>query len=372
MKKAIILCNDFASRMIDRVEMVAKMHDYEIQPYCGRVFDGSINEYFSEDTAICLPIEASRNNTNPFVELRSLCSVKKVIKQNKIDSAIIYGVKNHAAMAIGARLGGAKNILCVVNGSGNLFRLGGIKGKLLRLMSFPLLRKAYKISKTICFQNPDDEELFLRKKLIKEKYRHKCFVTGGSGINLDKFCVTPLPEENNFLFLARITPSKGVFDFIKAAKIVKKAYPDAVFDIVGPLDKAVESCNETLLQEAIDAEIIRYHGVTDDVPSWMARCRYFVYPSFYPEGVPRCAMQAIASGRPIITCSTPGCKETVIDGVNGFMVLPRDPQQIAENMIWMIEHPSEVEQMATKSRELAEERFDVNKINELLIERLIK
>ena len=128
MKKAVILCNGSSSQVTDRIELIEYMKKNGIQPYCGRVYDGSINEYFSKDTAICLPIIASRNNTNPIVELRSMSSIKKVVKANKIDSAIVYGVKNHAAMAIGAKLGGAKRILCVVNGSGNLFRIGGFKG----------------------------------------------------------------------------------------------------------------------------------------------------------------------------------------------------------------------------------------------------
>ena len=155
-----------------------------------------------------MPIVASRNNTNPFGELRSMSSVRRAVKKNGIEYAIVYGVKNHAAMAIGAKLGGARRVLCVVNGSGNLFRVGGWKGRILRAIAFPMLRIAYKCSHAICFQNEDDRQLFIQKKLVKDN--GKSFVTGGSGANLDVFRKQELPEEKRFLYLSRITPSRSV------------------------------------------------------------------------------------------------------------------------------------------------------------------
>ena len=172
------------------------------------------------------------------------------------------------------------------------------------------------------------------------------------------------------MFLARITASKGIKEYVNAAKLVKDRYPDAMFDIVGPLDARVESGLGTLLEDAERQGIVNYHGPTNDVPAKLKECRFFVYPSYYPEGVPRCAIQAIATGRPIITCNTPGCKETAIDGVNGFIVPPKNEQALAKKMIWMIENPDKAEAMAKESRRLAEEKFDVHKINEQIIQRL--
>lgn len=364
-----ILCNGSSDVATDRKELIKLIKQKGHEAYVGGVNNGIINSYYSRENAEFISIEASRNNTNPLVEIQSIISVKKQIKAYRIDSVIIYGVKNHAAMSIGAKLGGAKKILCVINGSGNLFRIGGIKGKILRFMSFPMLKIAYGLSTGICFQNADDKELFIQKHLIKDN--GKIFLTGGSGVNLAKFPHQELPKENRFLFLARITPSKGITEYIGAAETVKKKYPEAVFDIVGPLDAAVENAEDGLLQKACDNGTVTYHGATTDVPGWMKKCRFFIYPSYYPEGVPRCAIQSIATGRPIITCDTPGCKETVKDGVNGFMIPAKNPQILAQKMIWMIEHPEEVEKMAVESRKYAEEKFDVNKIDKLLIDKLI-
>lgn len=370
MRKIAILSNATSSTITDRRELVELLNNYSIKVYFGLIMDGRINSYYSDSTAQILPIEASRNNTNPINELKSLFSVRNQIKKNQIDGVIIYGVKNHSAMAIGSWLGGAKTILCVVNGSGNLFRITGFRGALVRFMAFPMLRIAYKHSTNICFQNQDDLELFRQKKLIKNDC--DVFVTGGSGVNLEAFPVSAMPEVNRFLFLSRITASKGLKEFCEAARIVKEKYPDAAFDVVGPLDSTIESgAIKEILKASIDNGIVSYHGFTNQVSEWMQKCRFFIYPSYYPEGVPRCVLQALSTGRPVITCNTPGCKETVKDRINGFLVPIKDNQVLAEKMIWMIEHPTEVEQMAKSSRELAETKFNVKSINLTMINKLI-
>ena len=368
--KIAIMCNGLSSKPSDRTELIHLLNQMGHEVFVGAVYDGEINPYYEENNAKVLLIDANRNNINPFVEIKSLLNIKSKIHKEEIDSVIIYGVKNHIAMTIGAKLAGVEKIICIVNGRGNLFKLTGIKGKIVRCMSFPLLKISYKIADGVCFQNTDDKKVFIRKHLIKSS--SKIFVTGGSGVNLNNYQQKPLTLENTFLFLARITPSKGLKEYIEAAKLVKKAYPSSSFEIVGPIDAAVEQSDlNDILSDSCEKKVIRYHGETSDVPGWLSKCRFFIYPSYYPEGVPRCAMQAIATGRPIITCNTPGCKETVKNGINGFLVPAKDSKILAEKMIWMIEHPSEVEKMAKESRLYAEEKFDVNKINKMIVKRLI-
>ena len=371
MKQLAILGNGNSSQITDRTELVELLHKMNIQPYSGRVMDGTVNEYYSPETAIFIPIIASRSNTNPLNEIKSLLSVAGQIKKYKIDAVIIYGVKNHSAMAIGSKLGGANRILCVVNGSGNLFRISGLKGIIIRFMAFPMLRIAYRFSTSVCFQNRDDLEMFKQKRLINNSC--DAFITGGSGVNLGLFPKSPLPKDIRFLFLSRITATKGLKEYCEAARIVKNKYPNAVFDIVGPLDATVEkNIIKRILDSAVEERIVNYRGFTNQVSAWMQLCRFFVYPSYYPEGIPRCVLQALSTGRPIITCNTPGCKETVINGVNGFIVPEKDSIALADKMIWMIEHPLEVEKMGEQSRALAEAKFDVNEINKLLLKQMSK
>ncbi len=369
MYRLAILSNGRSSNITDRVELVELSRAMGFQPFCGCVFDGSVNEYYSEHTATCLPIDASRNNTNPFVELKSLFNVANQIKKTGISFVVIYGVKNHSAMAIGSKLGGAKKILCVVNGRGNLFRVPGLRGKLIRFIAFPMLRIAYGISSSVCFQNNDDLELFRKTKLIKGC--KDVFVTGGSGVNLATFPFAPLPDENRFLFLSRITPTKGIKEYCEAARIVKAKYPSAAFDVFGRLDNAVETGDvKEVLDKAVEDKIVNYGGFANRVARQLQKCRFFIYPSYYPEGAPRCALQALSTGRPIITCDSPGCRETVDDGINGFLVKAGDVDGLAQKMIWMIENPEGVEEMGKRSREIAEKKFDVNKVNDTLMKHL--
>lgn len=367
-KNIAILCNGKSSIKTDRIELVDLIKEKGYVPYIGGIYDGIINDYYRNENVEFIPLLASRNNTNPIIEIKSIFNVKKMMKQKKIDAAIIYGVKNHPAMAIGCKLAKVKSIMCIVNGSGNLFRIKGMKGFVLRFISLPMLKLAYLFSKWICFQNIDDQNLFLRKKLVK---KDKVFLTGGSGVNLDLFKCHTLPKEDKFLFLSRITSSKGINEYIEAARIIKGKFKSATFDIVGPIDNTVENAKNSILNEAIREGIVNYHGETNEVHKWMSKCRYFIYPSYYPEGVPRCVMQALASGRPVITCNTSGCRETVINNVNVFLVEPRNSNVLAEKMIYLIENPKEVEKMAKESRKLAEKKFNVNDVNGELLYKLV-
>ena len=354
--------------MTDREELIELIKTKKIKPYIGGIYDGKINSYYKKNNVTFIPLVASRNNTNPIKEIKSIISVRKQIKKEKIDAVIIYGVKNHSAMAIGSKLGGAKKILCIVNGSGNLFRLDGIKGTIVRLMAFPMLKIAYAISSSICFQNNDDLLLFRKKKLILKK--SDVFVTGGSGVNIDKFKPTKLPKENKFLFLARITSTKGIKEYIEAAYIMKDKYDDCTFDIYGNIDTTVEKDIEKIIHKAVKDKVVIYHGKTDDVAKAMKECRFFIYPSYYPEGISRCLLQALSSGRPIITCNTPGCKETVEDGKNGFLIEKQNVSDLVCKIEWFINNSRLVDKFGLESRKIAESQFDVNCINDIILSKI--
>lgn len=366
-----VMCNWSSDKPADRPELISTLYSMGHRLYEYGIQGAFLHPSYAEHGADFVPIIANRNNTNPFRELGSLWDVKKKIKKYSIGAAVIYGVKNHSAMAIGAKLGGARNIVCVVNGSGNLFRISGWKGRLVRGIALPMLKIAYGVSDYVCFQNRDDMDLFMKLGLVKRE--EKAFVTNGSGICLEDFPQQPLPEKNIFLFLARITPTKGILEYIEAARIVKMQYPDAEFHVVGPMDTAVEGDQvDRILDSAVAEGIICYHGSTKDVQYWMKKCRFFVYPSYYPEGVPRCGIQAIATGRPIITCDTPGCRETVVDSYNGYGIQPKDPVALADKMVYLIQNPHVAERMAGHSYELAREKFNVYDVNAQLIQRLLE
>ena len=162
------------------------------------------------------------------------------------------------------------------------------------------------------------------------------------------------------IFLARCFKSTKLL-----SKIINMGLDEKIKSLVDKINI------EEIVNKAVKDKIVNYHGRTNDVPKALHESRFFIYPSYYPEGVPRCSLQALSSGRPIITCNTQGCKETVKDGFNGFIIEPKDSKVLAEKMIYMINNPKRVEKMAKESRTLAELAFDVYKINEILIKKIV-
>lgn len=309
------------------------------------------------------PIPLERSNINPLKEISSITKLIKILKINKLDSLIVYGIRTFPTLVISSKLAGVKRIVCIVNGSGRLFRLKGWKGYLARTTSYPMLWLSFYLANKVLFQNSDDLEM-IRKKglLIKKNYE----VINGSGVNLQVFEYTSLEATPVFLMIGRLTGDKGVNEFVQAAKIVKEEFPSAIFNLVGPMDDLDSSLNMEQLNEAVNKEIINLQSKIEDVKPEIRKCRVFVLPSYY-EGTPRTVLEAMAMGRPIITTETVGCRETVIEGVNGFKVPVKDTEILALKMKWMILNPNEVEKMGQESRRIAEEKYDVYKVNEKIL-----
>ncbi|MGM8900872.1 glycosyltransferase family 4 protein, partial [Psychrobacter sp. 1Y4] len=181
-------------------------------------------------------------------------------------------------------------------------------------------------------------------------------VLGGIGLSLSQYKYQPtvdIKESIKFLFIGRLLKEKGVHDFISAIKIVKKAYPEACFTILGEIDTSnMGALKKSELDKLIALKIVNYPGHVNNVKDWIASHHVFVLPS-YREGVPRSTQEAMAIGRPIITTDVPGCRETVIDGVNGFLVEKWNPKALAEKMIYFIEHPEQIKEMGDESYKLA-------------------
>ncbi|USK38704.1 glycosyltransferase family 4 protein [Cytobacillus firmus] len=335
--------------------------------YIGQESNDNIHPDYEKFNVKFLSIPLGRSNTNPFREIKSIIQTKRVLEENNIEALISYGIRTFPTMVIAARLAGVKNILCIVNGSGRLFQLKGLKGLFVKLISYPMLSLAFLLSKSILFQNPDDMRLVKRKGLLwKKNYG----TINGSGVNLEEFQFHELEKKPVFSMISRLTGSKGVNEYVQAASFAKQIHPNANFNLIGPIDEDNSGINMKELKKAIDDGVISLSGKVEDVRPFLKQCRVFVLPSYYPEGVPRSILEAMAIGRPVITTNSPGCKETVVDGVNGFLVQPMDSTELAEKIVWMIENYEKVNIMGEESRKIVTEKFDVNKINQLMLQQL--
>ncbi|MEI2436129.1 glycosyltransferase family 4 protein [Priestia megaterium] len=353
---------------IDRKELIKdlKKQGHEIV-YIGKESNHPINPDFEELEVEFLSIPVGRNNVNPFNEIKSLFAAKKVMQANNIDTLLAYGIKTFPTMVIGAKLAGVKKIICIVNGSGRLFQLSGVKGKIIKIFSYPMLWLAFLLASDIFFQNKDDLKMLRKKKLLpKNNYN----TINGSGVNLDTYAFQEIGQKPTFLMLSRLTGSKGVNEYIEAAIQVKRLYPQALFYLIGPMDDQERSINKERLHKAVSEGAVKLKGKVENVASYIQLCKVFVLPSYYPEGIPRSILEAMALGRPILTTNSPGCRETVEHGENGFLVAPRSIEDLVEKMIWFIENDTKIPEMGKRSREICEERFDVNKVNRVIIDRI--
>ena len=188
----------------------------------------------------------------------------------------------------------------------------------------------------------------------------------GSGVDLSSFTKNPLSQDNSFLLIARLLGDKGIREYALAAKIIKKKYPSAVFNLVGPEDPSPDGIPLKEVLAWHDSGIINYHGGANDVRPYIEKANIFVLPSYH-EGMPRTVLEAMAMGRPILTTNVPGCKETVINGKNGWLVEKANADALAQRMIWCIENQGEWQRMGDKSHEMAVEKFDVHKVNQELL-----
>jgi len=309
-------------------------------------------------------IPINRTSMNPVSELKVLNALYKLLIRERPDVVLTYGVKLGLYGSFAARLAGIKNIFSVFNGTGYFFNMKGAKGDFIRSLLLPWFRISLSACKVVFFQNPDDCNLFLELKLVK---KDNTLVVNGSGVNLERFSFTPLPDKPVFLMICRIIMDKGVFEYLEAARKVKKIYPQTRFVLLGPFDANPNSLTYEQIESYITDGIAEYIPEQKDIRPYIANCSVYVLPSYYREGTPRTVLEAMATGRPIITTDSPGCRETVVDGSNGFLIPVKNADALAEKMIWMIQHPEETKEMAKKSREICEQKYDVNKVNKIMM-----
>lgn len=302
-----------------------------------------------------------RTGTNPIQDIIGFFSILKAIIKEKPDKIFTYQAKTIIYGCIAAKLAGVKEIYALMGGLGSVFRSKSNNlAKSIMIIGYKL---AFKFCNNVFFENKDDYMEMYSTGLIKE---NQVVMINGSGVNMRKFTKKPIPQNPVFLFVGRIIRDKGVIEYLEAAKIVKEKYPSSKIQILGFFDTNPTAIKREELQPYINKGIIEYLGSTDDVRPFLEKCSVFVLPSYH-EGTPKSVLEAMATGRPIITTDAPGCRETVIDGKNGFLVPVRDSRKLAEKMIWMIEHSEEAKKMGEESFKICKEKFDVNKVNKVIL-----
>lgn len=314
-------------------------------------------------------ITMQRTGLNPIADLKTLYAIYAKLKQTKPDYVLAYTIKPVVYGMSAARLAGVSQRFALITGLGYAFQ--GIKDKhsstsKLQKVIFGMYRFALRGVKKVIFQNQDDLQLFRALDII-----HRSAQTGvvnGSGVDTSVYQQLPLPKDEygqvkpHFLLIARLLGDKGVREYAQAAQQIKIKYPQAQFSLVGWIDSNPDAIKQAELDEWVADGRLTYLGKLSDVRPAIEQASIYVLPS-YREGTPRTVLEAMSMGRAIITTDAPGCRETVIDGDNGFLVSVKSVNELSQAMEKFMQSPGLIEKMGQRARELAEQKFDVNQVN---------
>ena len=337
-----------------------------------------VSEYTKEELneiealgAISVTYKLNRGGLNPLADIKVTYELSKRIKEIAPDMVFSYFSKPVIFGTLAAKMAKVATIVGMLEGLGYTFtdQPEGLSKKIQLIKSVQVI--LYKVAlpqlDKLIFLNRDDPKDLLDKYKIKVK---QVEVLGGIGLDLDEYVHQPLTNyvaPVNFLFVGRLLKEKGIHDFIEAARQVKQQYPETQFTVLGAIDASnLGALKQAELDKLISLQIVDYPGQVNNVQDWLVQSDVFVLPS-YREGLPLSTQEAMAIGRAVITTDVPGCRDTVIDGVNGFLVEKWNPEALAEKMIYFIENPEQIVTMGYESYKMAQQKFDANEVNKRLL-----
>jgi glycosyltransferase involved in cell wall biosynthesis len=302
-----------------------------------------------------------------FSGIKMITAYIRAFRKLKPDMCFLYMSKPVAFGGFAAVKCKVRHINILVNGLENAYYRHGLKDWLVRCVMSFFYNYVGKYSDNIFMQNSDDYNYFMQHRITKKE---KTIVINGSGVNMNYFEKKPLPNNPVFLMISRLLWSKGIREYLDAMKIIKQDYPEVRFLLVGGLDHNDESLSKEELDKYVSVYGVEYCGCVSDVRPFLEQCSIFVLPSYH-EGTPRSVLEAMAIGRAIITTRAPGCRETVIDGENGFLVDVGNVEMLADRMRKLIRNDELREKMAESSYNLCLGKYEIGIINNMIINNMI-
>jgi glycosyltransferase involved in cell wall biosynthesis len=323
--------------------------------------DGKIVGVMHHLGSSCHHVPMARTGFNPFQDALTMLAAFAVLRRLRPTHFLGYTAKPVIYGTLAAWLARVPHRTALITGLGYAFAANPVgTQKLLQTIVRLLYKIALVRATLVIFQNPDDRALFIDLGLVA---MFKTAIVNGSGVHLDQFAPKSLPSGScQFLLIARILKDKGIYEYVKAARDVKARYPQAEFHLAGWIDSNPQAIAQCDLDAWIAEGLITFHGRLDDVREVLAQCHVYVLPS-YREGTPRTVLEAMATGRAIVTTDAPGCRETVVDGDNGFLVPVADAGALAHAMARFLDEPELASRMGRRSRMIAEEKYDVHAVN---------
>lgn len=317
-------------------------------------------------TYVTIPMR--RSAIDPVSDLRYVLTLRRWLSKERPDLVLTYTAKPVVFGSLAAKSAGVPKVCSMITGLGYVFAGTSMRQVLIRKVLMALYRLTLARNDVVFFQNPDDMKLLASSGVLGNA---RPVLIPGSGVDLAHFSpAPPVTEPMVFLLIARLLREKGVYEFIEAAHTLKSRYPQVRFVLVGAIDNHPSAIPREHLDQWVEEGLIEYTGWLEDVRPAIRASSVYVLPSYYREGTPRSILEAMAMARPVITTDTPGCRDTVIHGKTGLLVPPRDSDALASAMETFILRPELVAAMGEQSRKLAEERYDVHKVNAVILDAL--
>lgn len=303
-----------------------------------------------------------RNGLNPVADLKTLWSLYRLMRVERPDVVFSYTLKPVVYGLIAATLAGVPGRFAMIAGRGYAFLEGReLKRRLSRVIATLTYRISLATAHGVAFQNEDDRAFFRENGMIGSRTR--TVRVYGSGVELHRFAHAPLPDgPPRFLMIARLLRDKGIDQYIAAAQLLRTLRPDARCILVGPSDPSPNGFTHEEVNGWVRDGVIDYAGEMADVRPALRSAHCYVLPS-RGEGMPRSTLEALATGRAVVTTDVPGCRDTVKEGENGFLVPVGDANALATAMAATAADADTLARMGRASRQMAETLFDVDKVN---------
>ena len=309
-------------------------------------------------------IAIKRAGTNPLADLGAMIAMWHLMRKLRPHVTLPYTIKPVIYGSLAAWLAGVPRRFALVTGLGYAFT-GGRTGSIRRIVDM-LYRLALGRVHKVFFQNPDDERLFRASAILPAAI--PSVVVNGSGVDLDVYAFQDMEAAQHpvYLMIGRLIGDKGVREYANAAHRMKAEFPHARFQLAGWIDENPDAIARSELDAWIADGSVEFLGRLDDVRAAIAAAQVYVLPS-YREGTPRTVLEAMAIGRPIVTTDAPGCRETVVHGENGFLVPVKSVDALVGALRRFVDDPGLAPCMGRRSRQIAEDRYDVHKVNAVML-----
>jgi glycosyltransferase involved in cell wall biosynthesis len=303
------------------------------------------------------PVPFKIGGFSPRDDVRTIRTLAQLYRQQRPAFVHHFNAKPIILGGAAAQLSPVSHRVNTITGLGTAFDL-----KDCRRIFAPVFRAILRGSHATIFQNPDDRAVFIKKGWVRPGCDHLII---GSGVDLDVFKPQSRPIEPPLtVFMAsRLLWSKGVREFVEAARRVRQQRRGVIFQLAGEfIDGQADAVDRTWIQAQVEAGTLDFLGYVTNMPAQLAKVDLLVLPSAYREGVPRILQEAAAMGIPAVTTATPGCQSAVIDGQTGLLVPPHDAEALTQAIMHLIEDDTLRLEMGRRAHAHARTHFDIQTI----------